>query len=271
MSSYASQRLNAIGVRSEAAHRVAKTLALSSQKGNSKIDLACGVAQSWVFIITGIVAAIAAKEKGGYAVLNIYGPETWIGENHILHSTSTSIEYICLTDVEFLRLSGDIFLQLVETEPGFVKHLTRLVAWRGQHSAEMLLLIKNGNPCLRSVIGLGLFFEALAARSNCPITNNMEDSITVPVKQDVIAQLCGVSRTSLWESMRRLEECGWLKIRYGELELLNLPAWRTVIRRRRECQFAKMDPTIDELLLEFDRADLAQPSPAHMYKSAMCS
>lgn len=261
---YATQRLKVLGISDSTAYRVASTLLLASLRAGEPIWPARNSSIAWRLIVNGMVAASIPTEKGGHEVQNIYGPETWFGEQPIINAAPSYIEYVCVTDVELLSMPAAIFVQLLDEEPCFAKSIARLTSWRAQRDAEILMLVKAGNPALRTVIGLGMFFEAIAAKSCRPVTENLTDTLTLPVKQHILAQLCGVSRTSLWENMSKLEDEGWLKVHYGKLELLNLPVWRTVMRRRRESRSAKMNPTIEEILSEFRHADMAKPSPAHM-------
>lgn len=264
MTTYATQRLKALGLSDATAYRVAPKLSLSSLSAGTPIWPSSNATIAWRLVINGIVASTVPVTKGGHEVQNIYGSEAWFGEQQIINAVSSYIEYICITDVELLSMPASIFLQLLDKEPYFAKYMTRLTSWRAQRDAEILMLMKIGNPTLRTVLGLGSFFEAIASKSDHPITEDLTDTLTVPVNQHILAQLCGVSRTSLWENMSKLEDAGWLKIHYGKLELINLSAWRTVMRRRRESRSAKMNPTIEDLLIEFDHADMAKPNPAHM-------
>jgi CRP/FNR family transcriptional regulator, cyclic AMP receptor protein len=261
MATYATQRLRAFGISEAAAYKVAPTLSLSSLSAGDVVCSAAASTKAWRLIIDGFVGAVIPSVKEGGEVQNIYGPESWFGEQSILNSADSYIEYVCITDVELLNMPASTFLWLLDEEPGFAKCAARLTSWRAQRDAEMLMLAKAGNPALRTVLGLGMFFEAVAAKSDRPNTENLVDSLTLPVGQHVLAQLCGVSRTSLWENVSRLEDGGWLKVHYGKLELFGLSTWRTVMRRRRESRSVRMNPTIDELLSEFVSADLVQPNP----------
>lgn len=264
MTTYVAQRLKALGISDAAVYRVAPKLTLSSLNAGAPIWPANNSTIAWWLIISGFVAAIIPTAKGDHEALNLYGSETWFGEQQIINVASSYIEYVCITDVELLSMPASIFLQLLDEEPHFAQYMARLTSWRAQRDAEILMLVKAGNSALRTVVGLGMFFEAIAAKSSRPITENLTDTLTLPVKQHLLAQLCGVSRTSLWENMSKLKDAGWLKIHYSKLELVNLPAWRAVMRRRRESRSAKMNPTIEDLLIEFEYADMAKPNPVHM-------
>lgn len=265
MSGYAVNRLRTLGLSNETAFKVAQTLVYSSLDACDPIWPANNSADAWRFIISGFAAAVTRVTNEANVAHNIYGPETWLCEQHILNATPSSIQYVCITDVELMNMPAATFLKLLDHEPSFATYMARLTSWRAQRDAEILVLVKAGNPALRTVIGLGMFFEAIAAKSQRPVTEDLATTLTLPVKQHILAQLCGVSRTSLWDTMRRLEEDGWLKVHYGRLELLALPAWRAVMRRRRESRSANMQPTIEQLLSEFRHGDMARPAPAHMF------
>lgn len=262
MSTYAIQRLQALGLSEKVAYSVAPKLSITSLLANEVIDRHVN---AWRLIISGMVAAVTPSAKNGGMAENIYGPEAWFGEQPIINAGSTYTQYACIVDVELLSMPATVLLQLLDQELSFANHMTRLISWRAQRSSEMLMLMKGGNPCLRTVMGLGLFFEALAAKSNFPITANMQEGVSIPAKQEVLAQLCGVSRTFISEYVLRLQAEGWLISHYGRLELVNLQTWRTFIRRRRESRCATMSPTIEQILEEFVRADMGEKPPAHMY------
>lgn len=264
MATYVFQKLKAVGISDAAAHRIAPTLSLSSLRAEAPIWPSGNSPVAWRFVINGVVAAVVPVEGGGVEVQNLYGAEAWFGEQSIINASSSYVEYVCVTDVELVSMPATVFLRLLDEECSFAVRIARLISWRAQRDAETLLLIKAGNSALRAVIGVGMLFEAIAAKSDQPVTENMTDSLSLPVSQHVLARLCGVSRTSLWESMSKLEGAGWVKVHYGKVELFGLHAWRIVMRRRRESRSAKMNPTINELLKEFSHADMAKPNPAHM-------
>jgi len=264
MATYVFQKLKAVGISDAIAYRIAPTLSLSSLRAEARIWPSRDSPAAWWFVISGVVATVVPVEGGGCEVQNLYGAEAWFGEQSIINASSSYVEYVCVTDVELVSMPASIFLRLLDEECSFAVRIARLISWRAQRDAETLMLIKAGNSALRAVIGVGMLFEAVAAKSDQPVTENMADTLSLPVSQHVLSRLCGVSRTSLWESMSRLEGAGWIKIHYGRVELFGLQAWRVVMRRRRESRSAKMNPTINELLEEFSHADMAKPNPAHM-------
>lgn len=259
MSTYVVQRLRSLGISEKAAYSVAPKLHISSLPAGEVIWQGSRHGDAWWLIISGMVAAVTPSAKGGKSqVDNIYGPEAWFGELPIINASETYTEYTGITDVELLSMPAAIFLELLGQELNFANYMIRLISWRAQRNSEIRMLMKVGNPCLRTVMGLGLFFEAWAAKSHRPVTANMHAGVSIPVKQEVLAQLCGVSRTSISEYVLRLQAEGWLISHYGRLELVNLQTWRTLIRRRRASRFATMAPTIEQILKEFVHADMEE-------------
>ena len=55
--------------------------------------------------------------------------------------------------------------------------------------------MKLGNPCLRVVMGLAQFAEALSYRAERPPTIGFGEEGCSTVPQNTLASLCGVSRT----------------------------------------------------------------------------
>ncbi len=110
------------------------------------------------------------------------------------------------------------------------------------------MLMKLGNPCLRVVMGLAQFAEALAYRSERPPTVAFGEGVEIPIAQTTLASLCGVSRTLFSEDVQQLAQQEWLKLHYGKLEILNIATWLRFARRQREDNVNTLNPTIAELL-----------------------
>jgi CRP/FNR family cyclic AMP-dependent transcriptional regulator len=147
-----------------------------------------------------------------------------------------------------------VLWQLFNTEPGFARYIAKVATWRAQRKAETLVLMKLGNPCLRVVMGIAQFAEALASHSERPATEGLEGGIAIPVTQAVIAAMCGVSRAVFSEYVQPLASNGWLSISYGRIELLSIATWHRFSRARRADPISGVNPTMEELLAELHRA-----------------
>jgi CRP-like cAMP-binding protein len=244
------QQLKNVGISQEKALQMAAFIKISSFEEGQVIWSKGSKIDAWRFIITGLVAASAESPRGLMMPISIYGESSWFGEQSIINRKSSYADFVCLASTDVMSISGDIVLELMETQPAFALYLTRLMAWRVQKTSEMLMLMKFGNPCLRVVMGLSQFAEALFYHSDRPPTIGFGQGVEIPVKQKVLADLCGVSRTIFSEHVQKLAAHGWLAISYGKLEILNLPNWHLFSNKQRERKFSELSPTFEELLVE---------------------
>ncbi len=84
----------------------------------------------------------------------------------------------------------------------------------------------------------------------------------IPIPQNTLASLCGVSRTLFSEYVQQLAQHGWLKLSYGKLELLSIPTWHAFARLQREDSVNTLNASIQELLRTLDASGgTAAPPP----------
>lgn len=254
MSHYAAHILQKAGVSEAVAQGVASRLVLKSYDTQEVIWAKGGEVHGWQFIVTGLVAAAARPDDGRPVPIAIYGAGSWFGEQPLLNRTPSHLEYICLAPTQVLNMPTAVLWQLFNTEAGFARYIARVASWRAQKKAEMLVLMKLGNPCLRVVMGIAQFAEALVSRSERPVTEGLDGGIAIPVTQSVIAAMCGVSRAVFSEYVQPLAAEGWLTISYGKIELLSLATWHRFYKNRRMQATTHTNPTMEELLVELHRA-----------------
>ncbi|ABE47239.1 Crp/Fnr family transcriptional regulator [Polaromonas sp. JS666] len=256
MSNYAVQTLRRAGIPEPVARSVASKLKIKSYDAQHIIWTKGGQIDSWQFIMSGLVAAAAPTQGAQSIPIKIYGPGSWFGEQPILNRMPSYLEFSCLTPTQVITMPTALLWEIFDTEPGFSRYIAKLTAWRVQKATEMLMLMKLGNPCLRVVMGIAQFAEALASRSERPPTDGLDGGIEIPVKQNVIASLCGVSRTLVSEYLQRLAADCWLSVSYGRIELLSIGVWQRFTRSRRVHPMHHTNPTMDELLIELYRASV---------------
>jgi CRP/FNR family cyclic AMP-dependent transcriptional regulator len=246
--------LQKAGVSEPVAHSVAFKLSLNSYEAQQFIWAKGDEVRSWQFVISGLVAAVATSHEERFVPISIYGPGSWFGEQPLLNRMPSHLGYACLEPTQALSMPTAILWQLFNTEPGFTRYIARVATWRAQRKAEMLVLMKQGNPPLRVVMGIAQFAEALVSRSERPATEGLDGGIAIPVTQAVLAAMCGVSRAVFSEYLQPLAADGWLTISYGQIELLSIATWHRFCRARREEPMTHTHPTMDELLVELHRA-----------------
>jgi len=204
--------------------------------------------QSWNCIMTGYVAASTPIEGGKTLPVHIYGPQAWIGEQPLLNKQPTQFEYTCLTPVEVMGMPKKYFDQAILEEPDFVRFIAKHTAWRSQQQSEMLMLMRLGSSPLRVVMGLAQFAEVLGFDSESASIDMDKGTVDIPITQNQIAALCGVSRTLFSEYLQHLARAGWLKVRYGGIELQSVETWRIFARNQRESPWIRSRESLLELL-----------------------
>lgn len=209
-----------------------------------------GQVAAWTYINSGLVGASVPIKEGGCIQVNIYGRRTWFGEEALLNRYPSNLEYVCLTPVRAVRMPAADTLAAFQSEPEFARYIALLTAWRSRQNSEMIVLMKQGSPPLRVVMGLALFAEALYYNSSRPPTDGPGGaSLEIPVKQSVVASVCGVSRGVFSEILQQLASAGWLRVDYATLELRSVQTWLRFSRKHRQARMNVTKPSVEELIL----------------------
>jgi CRP/FNR family cyclic AMP-dependent transcriptional regulator len=213
-----------------------------------------GQVTAWTYIISGLVGASVPLQEGGCIQVNVYGRRTWFGEEALLNRYPSCLEYVCLSPVRAVSIPAVETLTAFQNEPEFSRYIALLMAWRSRQHSEMIVLMKQGSPPLRVVMGLALFAEALNYNSSRPPSHGLEGpSLEIPVKQSVVASVCGVSRGVFSEALQRLAAAGWLRVNYATLELRSAQTWLRFSRQQRQARVNVAKPSMEELLVMMEQ------------------
>lgn len=204
--------------------------------------------QPLTLIVTGLVCACVPDADGGLNPVNIYGPGAWFGEAAILNHQASSVEYVCLSPARVVAIPLAEALDAFECEAEFSRYIARLVTWRSQQHAEMLTLMRTGSPALRVVMGLALFAEAMASSSSHLPHFELEDSLDIPLKQSLLASMCGVSRGIFSVCVKQLAAAGLLRVNYATVALVGLKTWGRFSNAHRQSRLNLVKPSMQALL-----------------------
>ena len=204
--------------------------------------------QPLTYIMSGLVSAGIPGPGNTMTPLNIYGPGTWFGEAAFLNRRASIVQYTCLTPVSVQSISCADALHAFEQEPAFACFIARLISWRDQQHTEMLALMKISSPELRVVMGLALFAEALRNSSSHMASLSSHETLELPLKQDVLASLCGVSRGAISLCLQQLSAAGWAHLDYGAVMLKGLSTWREFSRTHRESGHSLVKISMSDIL-----------------------
>lgn len=215
--------------------------------------------QPWTHIITGLICACVPDADGGLNPMNIYGPGACFGEATILNRQASAVEYVCLTPARVVEIPFAETLDAFEHEAEFSRYIARLVNWRSQQHADMLSLMRIGSPSLRVVMGLALFAAAMASSSSHLPHFEFEDSLDIPLKQSLLASMCGVSRGIFSVCVKQLAAAGLLRVDYATVGLLSLKTWGRFSHAYRHNRQNLIKPSMLELLSLMQEASFGAP------------
>lgn len=253
---YAYQKLRKLGLSDKAAFDNTRHTTIKSFRHNECIWKKGSDIESWNCVINGLVCASVVTDTSDSTPISLYGEETWFGEFSILSRKPAYANFVCMVPTDVLSVPASLVIELLNVEQGFAAKVAKMMAWRVQKTSEMLLIMKHGSPCLRVVMGLCQFGESLAYRADRPPTIGFGEGIIIPLTQDLLASLCGVSRTRFSEFVHQLRMDGWVRISYGKVELLRPLAWHKFAELQRDKSFNKINPSMDVLLKELSQCDV---------------
>jgi CRP-like cAMP-binding protein len=205
--------------------------------------------QPFFYILRGLVCVSKPCEDSEHNPINIFGPGTWFGEAGFLNDQTSGFNYLCLTPAHLLNIPFGDAVDAFEHDASFARYLARLTQWRDQQHAEMLTLMRIGSPALRVVMGLCLLSEALLSNSSHMPINRLDDALEIPLKQSLLAGLCGVSRGIFSVCLQQLAAAGWLNINYATIEIKSIQTWQHFLNSQRHSRQNTSKPSMDEILV----------------------
>jgi CRP-like cAMP-binding protein len=226
---------------------------LSFDAGDAVLYKSCSVG-FWCCIISGYVAASVPLDTGKRLPIQLFGQNEWFGEQPLITKQPSAHEYTCMTAVELITMPKNCFDSARHQDVNFGHFLSALVAWRGQQQDEKMVWMRLGSSPLRVVMGLAQFAEAARPRLVPRSMVDVSRKIDIPISQQHIADYCGVSRTLFSKNIQHLAKDGWLKLRYGGIELQKAETWRIFARKMRQRPCVVSRPLIADLLRDLKAA-----------------
>ncbi|WP_298924828.1 Crp/Fnr family transcriptional regulator [uncultured Ramlibacter sp.] len=252
MSDYAAQILVKLGLTEPSARGIAPKLVIASYDVGQPVWLQNQMLGAWCFIMTGIVVGTSPRLGGQRLPMTLHGPQSWFGEVCLLNDEPTVLDYVCATDVQLIRMPAETFRQLVATEPALGAQVLRMTARHAQLQMDLIISLKIDSPTVRTVLGLAQIAEALSA------SWDGKDVLAVPIKQSLIAAMCGVSRTLLSHYLQVLQLAGWVRVHYSRLEMVAPRAWVRMAYTMHRHRLFERQVSIEEMVKELELAQSEQ-------------
>ena len=169
-------------------------------------------------IVKGHVSLRVSTPRGDQAILRVLGPDDVVGEFALVSPGPRAATVTALEATETMMLDRESFAALREERPSVDDYLINAyIAEVRRLSSTLLeaLYLPVDKRVLRRVLELGELYRD-------------DELIRVPLGQDEIAQIAGVTRQTVNKVLTKAQQDGALRIERGRLEILDLEA----IRRR---------------------------------------
>jgi CRP/FNR family transcriptional regulator, cyclic AMP receptor protein len=173
--------------------------------------------EHWIGVIDGLVKMANVSADGKPTSFVGVGPGGWFGEGSLLKDEPRRYDIVALRESEIAYMPRVTFMWLLDTSMAFNRFLLtqlneRLGQFIGMVEHDRLL-----GPDARLARCLADMFNPILYPGSKP---------HLPVSQEEIAQLAGISRQRANQALQRLEQAGLLRIDYGGITVIDLAGLR---------------------------------------------
>jgi CRP-like cAMP-binding protein len=197
-------------VETETITRVCPPGALVCRKGEP--------VESWIGVIEGLVKMANVSPDGKPTSFVGLGPGAWFGEGSLLKDEPRRYDIVALRESAVAYMPRATFMWLLDTSMPFNRFLItqlneRLGQFIGMVEHDRLL-----GPDARLA-------RCLAGMYNPHLYPGT--GATLPISQEEVAQLAGLSRQRANQALQRLEQAGLLRIDYGGITIIDVAGLRS--------------------------------------------
>jgi len=167
----------------------------------------------WIGVTDGLLKLSTVARNGKAMTFAGVSSGGWFGEGSLIKNETRRYDVIALRDTKLAMLDKGTFLWLFENSAGLNRHLVRHFNERLSQFMAQVEFDRTLNATERLARNIAWLFNPVfypAMGKHLKIT------------QEEIADLCGLSRQSVNQSLRLLEGEGLLKVEQGGITVKNL-------------------------------------------------
>ena len=169
-------------------------------------------------VVSGSFKVSTLREDGKEGILSVVEAGNWLGETSLFDQLPRPHDVTALESAEVLLVGRDEFDRLMAS-PAFARAMNRLLATRVR-----LLYSLVEDAMLRSISTR--VARRLMALAHGDATQARDWRPVVPVSQEQLAMMMGVTRQTLSKDLKVLERDGVLVFGYGRIEIRSAVALR---------------------------------------------
>lgn len=182
--------------------------AILFRKGERTADTA---ADGFYCVVSGCLKASSLHENGRESILTLIEPGHWFGELTLVDPAGRSHDITAVVDTDVLVVRNEAFERLMES-PVFVRAIARLLALRLR---MVFSALDDGALCSTSMrIVRRLVMLAHGDANALP-----SGRTRLPVSQDALAMMLGISRQTLNKELRSLAEADLVRVGYRHIDI----------------------------------------------------
>lgn len=171
-------------------------------------------------VVGGGIKASSLREDGKEAILAVLEPGNWFGEISLLDGLPRTHDATAARDAEVLVLPHAGFERMMK-RPAFALAICRMLAARVRSLYGMV-----EDATLRSTRARVARRLLLLARGDA--TQAREPRPVVPVSQEALAMMLGVSRQTLSKELQAMAQAGAIALGYGRIEIASVEKLRAL-------------------------------------------
>jgi CRP-like cAMP-binding protein len=206
------------------------------------------IAPPWLHLLSGVVSAYSDGPRRTGVSTGMCGPGSWLGDPGFITQQPSPCTLVALTASRALSVPHELALKAFEEDIGFSRYLARMVLVRSAHKSDMLLLLKAASPHLRIFAGLAMLAHSILLGKSQLQQDDVVDVLEIPVKQEALASVLGVSRGTFSECVQHLSKAGWVKLTYASISMVQVAAWIQCWEAYRQNDWISPKVKIDELM-----------------------
>jgi CRP-like cAMP-binding protein len=173
--------------------------------------------EHWIGIVDGLVKMANVSADGKPTSFTGIPAGGWFGEGSLLKDEPRRYDIVALRDSQIAYMPRATFMHLLDSSVAFNRFL---LVQLNERLAQFIAMVEHDRllgPDARLARGLAALFNPHLYPGVGP---------TLPITQEEIGQLVGLSRQRVNQALKRLEREGLLRIEYGGVTVRDLAGLR---------------------------------------------
>jgi len=171
-------------------------------------------------VIDGAVRLSGHNEAGREVLHMVIEPPSWFGETAVIDGLPRTQDAIADVASELIHVPQRALEAILTDEPRYWQHIAMLMAHKLRLATLALEDVAHVPPLVRLARRLAMMIEGYG--------DHTHPRRTVELRQEQLAMMLNVSRQTTNQLLKELEALGLVKLAYGEVEIVDADALRTL-------------------------------------------